>query len=211
MSVDAGEAAMTTLGWQVAKSGPLWGGASLLIGAAVAVFLGVLAAVHTPTEVPAFGFESTIAMMVWLGAGAGCLAFVQLATALVMFTRGGRVVALVHRSSGTLAVLLSLPVAYACIWSWGFADQNARVLIHSVTGCLVYGALVTKMLGLHVRRMPSWLVPVAGALLLTSVVGAAVRSRINTTGAGSPICHLTAARTASGSHFLSAHASDVAG
>lgn len=169
---------MTTLGWRTTKSGELWGVGSLVVGAAVAVFLGVLAAVHTPTEVPAFGFESTIAMMVWLGAAAGCLALVQLVTAVGMFTRGGRAVAFVHRSSGALAVLLSLPVAYACLWSWGFADQNARVLIHSVTGCLVYGALVTKMLGLHVARMPSWLVPVAGGLLLTSVVATTLTSSL---------------------------------
>jgi hypothetical protein len=169
---------MTTLGWRAVRSGELWALGALLLGAAVAVFLGVLATVHTPTEVPAFGFKSTIAMMVWLGAGAGCLALVQLVTALGMFTRGGRAVAVVHRSSGVLAVLLSLPVAYACLWSWGFADQNARVLVHSLTGCLVYGALVTKMLGLHVPRMPSWLVPVAGALLLTSVVGTTLTSSL---------------------------------
>jgi hypothetical protein len=172
------EAAMTTLGWRAARSGELWGVASLVMGAAVAVLLGVFAAAHTPTEVPAFGFESPIAMMVWLGAGAGCLALVQLITAFAMFTRGGRVVTVVHRSSGVLAVLLSLPVAYACLWSWGFADQNARVLIHSLTGCLVYGALVTKLLGVHVPRMPSWLVPAAGAVLLTSVVATTLTSSL---------------------------------
>ncbi|MDQ4085418.1 MAG: DUF6529 family protein [Actinomycetota bacterium] len=169
---------MSTAGLRATRTAEVWGVASLLIGAAVAVFLGVLATVHTPTEVPAFGFESPIAMMVWLGAGAGCLALVQLLTAVVMFTRGGRLVAVVHRSSGTVAVLLSLPVAYACLWSWGFADQNARVLIHSLTGCLVYGALVTKMLGLHGPRMPSWLVPVAGSLLLTSVVATTLTSSL---------------------------------
>ena len=169
---------MTTGGWPATRSGAVWGVGLLLVGAAVAVCLGVFATVHTPTEVPAFGFESPIAMMVWLGAGAGCLAIVQLLTAVGMFTRGGRVVAVVHRSSGALAVLLSLPVAYACLWSWGFGDQNARVLVHSLTGCLVYGALVTKLLGLHVPRMPSWLVPVAGALLLTSVVATTLTSSL---------------------------------
>jgi hypothetical protein len=169
---------MTTVGWRTARPGEVWGVASLLLGAAVAVFLGVFAAVHTPTEVPAFGFESPIAMMVWLGTAAGCLALVQLATAVGMFTRGGRAFARVHRTSGTLAVLLSLPVAYACLWSWGFGAQSPRVLVHSVTGCLVYGALVTKLLGLHVPRMPSWLVPVAGAVLLTSVVGTTLTSSL---------------------------------
>ena len=109
-----------------------------------------------------------------LECGAGVLALVQLATAVLMYRRGGRGIALVHRGSGIVAVVLSLPVAFTCIWSLGWADQNPRVLIHSLAGCLLYGALVTKMLALHVPRMPSWLVPVAGSLLLTGVVAASL-------------------------------------
>ena len=170
---------MTSAVLRGSRSGEVWGVAALLLGAVVAVILGVFAAVHTPSEtVPTFGFSSVLAMMVWLGAAAGGLAIVQLLTAVTMYTRGGRAVAVVHRASGTLAVLLSLPVAYACLWSLGFADQNLRVFLHSLTGCLVYGALVTKLLALHVPKMPSWLIPVAGSLLLTTVVASSLTSSL---------------------------------
>jgi hypothetical protein len=162
---------MTTAGWVGTRSGDFWAFASLLLGAAVAVFLGVFAVFHTPSPaVPTLGFESVRSMMIWLTAGAGAFAVVQLITAVTMYTRGGRVVAVVHRASGMTAVVLTLPVAYACLWSLGFADQNLRVLLHSIAGCLLYGALVTKLLALHVHRMPSWLIPVAGSLLFTGVV-----------------------------------------
>lgn len=169
MSVPAG---------RLVSPGEMLGIASLLAGAAVAVFLGVFAALHTPGTAPTLGFDDPFAMKVWLGSGAGVLAFVQLTTAVVMYRRGGRVIALVHRTSGVTAVLLSLPVAYSCIWTLGFGAQNPRVLLHSLAGCLVYGALVTKLLSLHVPRMPSWLVTVAGSVLLTSVVAATLSSSL---------------------------------
>jgi Family of unknown function (DUF6529) len=170
---------MTTAGWGATRSGEFLGVASLLLGAAVAVFLGVFAIFHTPSpSVPTLGFESVRSMMIWLGAAAGALALVQLLTAVTMYTRGGRVVAVVHRASGMTAVLLSLPVAYACLWSLGFADHNLRVLVHSLAGCLLYGALVTKLLALHVSRMPSWLLPVAGGLLLTGVVASVLTTSV---------------------------------
>jgi hypothetical protein len=166
---------MTVAGWQVPRSGEFWAAGSILLGAAVAAVVGVFAVYHTPSQaVPTLGFENLTAMKDWLGATAGALAIVQLATAVLMYRRGGRRTALVHRGSGMLAVVLSLPVAYACIWSLGWADQNPRVLIHSVGGCLLYGALVTKLLALHVPRMPSWLVTLAGSLLLTGVVAASL-------------------------------------
>jgi hypothetical protein len=164
---------------RLTRSGEFWAVSALLLGAVVAVFLGVFAIYHTPTEPTlTLGFGSVRAMMIWLTAAAGGLALVQLATAVAMFTRGGRVVALIHRASGATAVVLSLPVAYVCLWSLGFADHNMRVLVHSLAGCLVYGALVTKLLGLHVPRMPSWLVPVAGSLLLTTVVASALTTSL---------------------------------
>jgi hypothetical protein len=170
---------MTIAVSRLTRSGEFWAVSALLGGAAVAVFLGAFAIFHTPSAPTlTLGFDSVRAMMIWLGAAAGGLALVQLATAVAMFTRGGRVVAVVHRASGTLAVLLSLPVAYVCLWSLGFADQNMRVLVHSLAGCLVYGALVTKLLGLHVPRMPAWLVPVAGSLLLTTVVASSLTTSL---------------------------------
>ena len=46
----------------------------------------------------------------------------------------------------------------------------ARVLIHSVAGCIFYGAFVTKMLSLSRRGMPGWLLPVTGGLTFTALI-----------------------------------------
>ena len=171
---------MATAGSHARSSSPVWAFVALLVGAAVAVSLGVYARVHTPSGEPitTLGFESMIAMKVWLATAAGVLAVVQLLTALAMYTVGGRFLSLTHRTSGTLAVLVSLPVAYHCLWAVGFGDYDTRVLIHSLAGCLIYGALVTKLLALHVRRMPGWLVAVAGSLLLTAVAAATLTSAL---------------------------------
>lgn len=75
-----------------------------------------------------------------------------------------------HRVTGAGAVVLSLPVAYHCLWSLGFQSYDARVLVHSIAGCLVYGALVTKIVTLHTAGAPGWLLPLAGGLLFTTLV-----------------------------------------
>ncbi len=150
--------------------------AAVTAGAVVAVLLGAYGRAHTPTgrAIETFGFGSLISMKVWLAVIAGGLAVVQLVTALWMYGYLGlRVrtgVAVVHRASGALAVVVSLPVAYHCLWSLGFQSYDTRVAVHSVAGCLLYGVFVTKVIGLHSSRMPRWLVPLAGACLLTLVV-----------------------------------------
>jgi len=82
----------------------------------------------------------------------------------------GRAVGIAHRVSGTTAVLVSLPVAYHCLWSLGFQSYDARVMAHAVFGCVFYGAFVTKILALHTRASPGWLLPLAGGLLLSALV-----------------------------------------
>ena len=76
----------------------------------------------------------------------------------------------VHRLSGRAAFLVSLPVAYHCLWSLGFQATNARVLIHSVLGCLFYGAFAAKVMIVRSRGLPGWALPVAGALTFTVLV-----------------------------------------
>ena len=43
-----------------------------------------------------------------------------------------------HRFSGTLALVIALPVAYHCLWSLGFnpAPSSSRQLWHSLFGCI---------------------------------------------------------------------------
>src|SRR3712207_2437620 len=124
-------------------------------GAMVCVALGVYARFHTPTgqAIALFGFDSMIQMKVGLALTTGVLALTQLITALWMYGRLGRPappgIGLVHRTLGSVALVVSLPVAYHCLWSIGFASSTGRVLLHSLAGCLVYGAFVVKVVGLH--------------------------------------------------------------
>ena len=77
-----------------------------------------------------------------------------------------------HRIAGSLALLVSLPVAYHCLWSLGFNPDpgGSRRFWHSVLGCAFYGAFATKVLVVRSRRMPGWALPVVGGLLFTVLV-----------------------------------------
>ena len=173
---------MTTLPTDGAPAAPVAGGTRLLIGfiligAAVAVALGVYGRVHEPSSGALFtlGFPSPIWMKVTLATVAMVLAIVQLLTALRMFGRIGRgpvprATTLTHRISGVLAVAVSVPVAFQCLWSLGFGTYDTRVLVHSLLGCAFYGVFVTKMLTLRSRRMPGWALPLLGGALFTALV-----------------------------------------
>jgi hypothetical protein len=147
-----------------------------LAGGAVAVALGVYGRVHDATFRPIFdlGFPSMQAMKAWLATGAVTLALFQLVSALAMYGRIPRLrstprwLPVAHRWSGTAAFLLSLPVAYHCLWALGFqSDTGTRQLAHSILGCAFYGAFATKLLALRSNRLPRWGVPVIGATLVT--------------------------------------------
>jgi len=149
----------------------------ILIGAAIAVALGVYGRVHEPSSTALFtlGFPSLIWMKVTLATAAMVLAIVQILTALRMFGRIGHgpvpgATSLTHRISGVLAVVVSMPVAFHCLWSLGFGTYDTRVLIHSLLGCAFYGVFVTKMLALRGRRMPGLALPWLGGALFTAMV-----------------------------------------
>lgn len=156
--------------------------APLLAGAAVAVALGVFGRLHTATGRALWlgPFPSIIAMKVWLTVVVLALALVQLASALWMYGRlGGRPpwwIGRFHRATGTLAVLVSLPVAANCLWALGLQSYSPRVLAHGLLGCAFYGAFVAKVLTLHDRRLPNWAVPVVAGLLFTVVVAVSLTS-----------------------------------
>jgi hypothetical protein len=153
-------------------------GAVLLVGAAVSVSLGVYGSVHQPALRPLWllGFSGMLQAKAWLATAAIALAVVQFVTGLWMFGRlpgagpAPPVAATVHRWSGALAFVLLVPVALHCLWSLGFTTSSPRVLVHSVAGCAFYGAYVAKMLGLRVRGLPGWALPVLGGLVFTAVV-----------------------------------------
>jgi hypothetical protein len=144
-------------------------------GASVALALGTYGRVHEPTgdSIATFGFPAVLPMKAWFTTAVALLALAQLASALAMWGRlpGVRAssawVAPVHRWSGTVAFVVSLPVAYHCLWSLGFQDTDTRVLVHSLLGCAFYGAFATKLLALRIERLPAWALPVMGGTLVT--------------------------------------------
>ena len=153
--------------------------AVVLVGAAVAVTAGAYAAVHDPSGRPfaAFGFSGMLQMKAWFTTAAALLLVVQLVTALWMWGRlpgaGRRApswAATVHRWSGAAAFTFTLPVALHCMWALGFATDSPRVLLHGLAACAFYGAYAAKMLGLRVRGLPSWSLPVLGGAVLGSLV-----------------------------------------
>jgi hypothetical protein len=153
--------------------------AAAAVGALVAVSLGVYGNVHDPADDLSItlGFRDTITMKVWLASGASLLALFQVFSALWMFGKlplgaapdwiGGA-----HRISGRLAFLLSLPVAYHCLYQLAFQDSTTRVLAHSLLGCLFYGAFATKVMIVRAHGLPGIVLPLAGGLLFAVLIGA---------------------------------------
>lgn len=149
----------------------------LLVGCAVSLALGVYGNVHTPTgeTIYTFGFSGMINMKVWLTTVAALLGIFQLLSALRLYGRIGsgaapRWLGRAHRTSGLVAVVVSAPVAFQCLWAFGFDTFNTRTLIHSVLGCAFYGAFVAKMLTLRMRRLPGWALPVFGGLTFAFLI-----------------------------------------
>ena len=146
--------------------------AFLLIACGVAVSLGVYGREHEPAgyalNVP--GFSGPLFVKAWLATGAAVLGIVQLLSAARLYDSGASLrTARLHRWSGRIAVLLTVPVAVHCLYSLGFQSGSPRVLVHSLVGCLFFGAFVAKMLVLTRRDRPRWVLPVLGGLLFTAL------------------------------------------
>ena len=150
---------------------------ALLGGCAVALALGLYARLHYPASyaLDIAGFSSPLYAKSWLTTAAVVFAIVQIVTGLRIYRQPAGPapawMAAVHRWSGRIAILLTVPVLVHCIYSLGFQTYSARVLVHSVFGCLFYGAFVAKMLSL-VRRnsMPRWVMPVLGGVVFVSLI-----------------------------------------
>lgn len=145
-------------------------------GTAVAVALGVYGSVHEPTGFGVLaGFSDTLAVKTLLATVAIVLAMVQLGSATVMYGKirgvaGPPWIGVLHRWSGRIAVLISVPVAVHCLYALGLQYGSTRVLVHSLLGCLFYGVFVTKMLLLTRRGLPGWVLPLVGGLVFTTLV-----------------------------------------
>jgi len=149
-----------------------------LIGALVALTLGVYGRLHNPTgyAINIAGFSSPGAVKSWLATGAFVFALVQVGSALVMYGKVPRLAAPswiggLHRWSGRAAFLLAVPVAVHCLYALGFQHYSTRVLVHSLLGCAFFGAFTIKMLVLPKSELPSWTLPALGALVFTALTG----------------------------------------
>jgi hypothetical protein len=148
-----------------------------LVGAGVALTLGIYANAHSPASdlTITLGFTNTITMKVWLTTIVLCFAVIQLLSALWLYGRlpvgdAPSWLGSVHRISGRLAFLVSLPVAYQCLYQLGFQHSSARVLLHSILGCLFYGAFAAKVLIVRSRNLPGAALPLAGGLVFVLLV-----------------------------------------
>jgi len=70
-----------------------------------------------------------------------------------------------HRIIGLVLFALTVPVAVHCIFAYGVVLGDPRVAVHSLAGCLFYGAFVAKVLIVQSRRLPGWTLPAAGGTL----------------------------------------------
>ena len=116
-------------------------------------------------------FSSTLAMKAWFATAALALAFVQVTTAARIYGKlhflpeRGPAVARVHRWSGRIAFLCTLPVFFHCVTILGFQTPNARVAIHAVAGTFLYGVFAAKVLIVRDHSLPAWALPTAGLTL----------------------------------------------
>jgi len=153
-----------------------WLAAPLAAFAIVSLTAGLLAD-HDPRSKGYFRlfFEDPIHLKAGFATAVVVLACFQLFTAAWIFRKlpwsKPAWVNPVHRWSGRLAFLLTLPVAYHCIFKLGFQDPSTRVLAHSLFGCAVYGAFAAKVTIVRLHNFPRFVLPVAGGLLFAVLVG----------------------------------------
>ena len=159
-------------------------------GAVVAVLVGVVGRIHDPTlaGTTTLGYQTVLEMKTAVALVIAPLVVLQLLGALWMYGKlGGRAPSWVgpaHRATGAVALVLSLFVAYHCLWSLGLEvgqlpsgePVSTRAFVHGLLGCAVMGAIVVKVVAVRSRRAPGWFLPVAGGLLFSLLVLALLTS-----------------------------------
>jgi hypothetical protein len=130
---------------------------------------------ETYTDLVTTVFSSTIAAKAWFATAAVVLAVLQVTTAARIYGRldflpeRGAAVASVHRWSGRLAFVCTLPVFFHCVTILGWRTPDTRVAVHSVLGTLVYGVFAAKVLVVRDRSLPGWALPATGLTLASTL------------------------------------------
>ena len=165
---------------------------ALAAGGLVALLLGVFGKAHDPTldGTTALGFDTVLEMKVALTLVIAVLVVLQVLGALAMYGRLGFTapawLGTAHRASGTVALLLTVFVAYHCLWALGlesgrFDDGEKvplRTVVHGLLGCAVFGAVVVKVVAVRSKRAPGWFLPLAGGLLFALLVAVVLTSAV---------------------------------
>jgi len=157
-----------------------WFALPIAVLAAVVVGLYEFGTQHVPdySGTALFGRTAadTLPLKSWLATAVLALALVQLVLALWMYgslprlRAAAKPVRTSHRLVGIAAFLITLPIAYHCAFAYGVqTDYGTRVAIHSLAGCFFYGAFAAKVTIVRSRRLPGWMLPVAGGTLIVLV------------------------------------------
>jgi len=169
---------MTTPGARGGRSTAARLAAIGLLGAAVTAALYAVGRLRAPdytvslfgqSGVAAVTLKSLLATVV-LG-----LAVVQVLLALWLYRKlplagsAPRPVRLSHRIIGFGLFALTVPIAVHCLLAYGVQLTSTRVAVHSLAGCVFYGAFTAKVLIVQSRRLPGWALPAAGGLLAVLV------------------------------------------
>ena len=130
----------------------------------------------TYTEIMTAVFSAPIVGKAWFATAAIVLALVQITTAARIFGKLQGVIRLphetvkrIHRWSGRLVFLCTLPVIFHCVFILGFQTTDARVTAHSIAGSFVYGVFAVKVFFVHDRAHPRWTLPLVGGTLFATL------------------------------------------
>jgi hypothetical protein len=149
-----------------------------LLAVGVSVALYVAGRLHTPNfTFSLFGRVGldAIALKSMLATIALGLAVLQVLLALWIYRKlplagsPPRPVRLAHRVIGFGLFALTVPIAVHCLLAYGVQLTSLRVAVHSIAGCFFYGAFAAKVLLVQSRRLPGWVLPVAGGTLAVVV------------------------------------------
>lgn len=147
-----------------------------LLSVGVAVALYIAGRVHTPNYYfTLFGSTNPIELKSLLATVALGLAVVQVLLALWIYRKlpfagaPPKPIPITHRVVGFVLFAVTIPIAIHCMIAYGVQLGTLRQAVHSIAGCFFYGAFVAKVLLVQTRRLPGWVLPVAGGMLAVVV------------------------------------------
>jgi mono/diheme cytochrome c family protein len=176
MRLDTGMAGSSVAAPSAGQRSSRWLALPIAVFALVSLTAGILAR-HDPRSKGYFRlfFSDPLHLKAGFATAVVVLACFQLFTAAWIFRKlpwaKPAWVNPVHRWSGRLAFVCTLPVAYHCIFKLGFRNPSSRVLAHSLLGCAVYGAFAAKVTIVRLHRFPRPVLPLAGGLLFAILIG----------------------------------------